>query len=162
VDGVRLVLEESRCHAKDPPLHGSVSFRFPQAQVLSRSMMMCCSKECPSWLSASILPTVDYFRSTLPADISAGPAFVGTGQKQAHAAQQKRGFCPITSSARAHSGNPALRRPSINSFECEFDAPPRAIKAEIVTAGSSSSTRATASRASASRPRWAKADASLR
>jgi len=61
---------------------------------------------------------------------------------------------------RAHSGSPAFRRPSINSFE--FDCPPRAIHAEIVKAGSVSSTRATASRASASRPRWAKADARQR
>jgi hypothetical protein len=62
---------------------------------------------------------------------------------------------------RAHSGNPALRRPSISSFE--FDChPPRAIHADIVKAGSSSSRRAAASRASASRPRWAKADARQR
>jgi hypothetical protein len=58
---------------------------------------------------------------------------------------------------RAYSGNPAFRRPSINSFE--FACPPRAIQADIVKAGSSSSRRAAASRASASRPRWAKADA---
>jgi hypothetical protein len=44
---------------------------------------------------------------------------------------------------RAHSGNPAFRRPSISSFE--FDCPPRAINADIVNAGSSSSTRAAAS-----------------
>jgi hypothetical protein len=36
---------------------------------------------------------------------------------------------------RAHSGNPAFRRPSINTFEFEY--PPRAINAEIVKAGSS-------------------------
>jgi hypothetical protein len=59
--------------------------------------------------------------------------------------------------ARAHSGNPAFRRPSVNSFA--FDRPPRAIHADIVKAGSTSSIRAAASRASASRPRWAKADA---
>jgi len=58
---------------------------------------------------------------------------------------------------RAHSGNPAFRSPSINSFA--FDRPPRAMNSEIVKAGSVSSTRAAASRASASRPRWAKADA---
>jgi len=57
----------------------------------------------------------------------------------------------------AHSGNPAFRRPSINSFA--FDCPPRAIHPDIVKAGSVSSTRAAASRASASRPRWANADA---
>jgi hypothetical protein len=62
--------------------------------------------------------------------------------------------------ARAHSGNPAFRRPSINSFA--LDCPPRAIHADIVKAGSVSSTRAAASRASSSRPRWAKADARQR
>jgi alpha/beta hydrolase fold len=51
-----------------------------------------------------------------------------------------------------HSGNPALRSPSINSFA--FDCPPPAIHEDIVKAGSVSSTRA-----SASRPRWANADA---
>jgi hypothetical protein len=61
---------------------------------------------------------------------------------------------------RDHSGNPAFRRPSISSFE--FDCPPRAMKADIVKAGSTSSRRAAASRTSASRPRWAKADARQR
>ena len=56
----------------------------------------------------------------------------------------------------AHSGNPAFRSPSINSFA--FDRPPRAMNSEIVKAGSTSSRCAAASRASASRPRWAKAD----
>src|SRR6516162_2393412 len=56
---------------------------------------------------------------------------------------------------RVHSGNPTFRRPSISSFE--FVCPPRAIHVEIVKAGSSSNTRAAASRASASRPRWASA-----
>jgi hypothetical protein len=37
VDGMRLVLEKTRCHAKDPPLHRSVILWFRQAQVLSRS-----------------------------------------------------------------------------------------------------------------------------
>ena len=58
--------------------------------------------------------------------------------------------------APGYSGNPAFRRPSINSFECLGT---RAISADIVKPGSVSSTRAAASRASASRPRWAKADA---
>ncbi len=65
----------------------------------------------------------------------------------------------ITLSARAHrahSGNPAFRRPSISSFA--FDCPPRAIHEDIVKAGSTSSRCAAASRASASHPRWAKAD----
>jgi len=57
----------------------------------------------------------------------------------------------------AESGNPAFRRPSISRFA--FGGPPRAIHAEIVKAGSVSSRRAAASRASASRPRCAKADA---
>lgn len=60
----------------------------------------------------------------------------------------------------AYSGSPAFRRPSINSFA--FDCPPRAINADIVKAGSNSSTRAAASCASTSRLRWAKADARQR
>jgi hypothetical protein len=66
----------------------------------------------------------------------------------------------IVSRARAHSGSPAFRRPSINSVE--FVCPPRAIHAEIVKAGSSSNIRAIASCASVSRPTWAKADARQR
>ena len=61
---------------------------------------------------------------------------------------------------RAHSGNPAFRRPSISNFA--FDCQPRSIHADIVNAGSTSSIRAAASRASPSRPRWAKADARQR
>jgi hypothetical protein len=61
---------------------------------------------------------------------------------------------------RDHSGNPAFRRPSINSST--FFLGSRAISADIVKAGSISSTRAAASCASASRPRWAKADARQR
>jgi hypothetical protein len=61
---------------------------------------------------------------------------------------------------RAHSGNPAFRSPSIISFA--FVCPPRAIHADIVKTGSSPSRCAAASRASASRPRWAKADARQR
>jgi transposase len=57
----------------------------------------------------------------------------------------------------SYSGKPTFRRPSIKSLE--FVCPPRAINLEIVNAGSNSSIRAAASRASASRPRWAKADA---
>ena len=85
-----------------------------------------------------------------------------SGHFQTHASQQIASYS-ITLSKRAHhahSGNPALRRPSICSFA--FDSPPRAIYADIVKAGSISSTRAAASRASASRPRWAKADARQR
>jgi len=62
--------------------------------------------------------------------------------------------------AQAHSGNPAFRRPSIDSLA--FDCLLRALHEEIVKAGSVSSTRAAASRASVSRPRWAKADARQR
>ena len=61
----------------------------------------------------------------------------------------------------SYSGNPALRKPSIISFAL-FDSWLRAIHADIVKAGSILSTRAAASRASASRPRWAKADARQR
>ena len=72
---------------------------------------------------------------------------------------QKRSFrlSRLRQRTRVHSGNPALRRPSISSFA--FDCPPRAVRSEIVNAGSVSSRHAAASRASASRPRWAKADA---
>ena len=59
-----------------------------------------------------------------------------------------------------YSGNPAFRRPSVISFA--FDCPPRAIHEDIVNAGSVSSRRAAASRASTSRPRCAKADARQR
>jgi hypothetical protein len=52
---------------------------------------------------------------------------------------------------RAYSGNPAFRSPSINSFA--FDSPLRAMNADIVKAGSTSSRRAAAARASASCPR---------
>ena len=98
-------------------------------------------------------------RSRHPRAIAAGPK---SADFRTHA-PHKTGSCPITSSAqaaRAHSGNPAFRSPSIISFA--FDCPPRAIHADIVKAGSSSSRRAAASRASASRPRWAKADARQR
>jgi hypothetical protein len=61
----------------------------------------------------------------------------------------------------SYSGNPALRKPSIISFAF-FDTWLRAIHADIVKAGSISSTRAATSRASASCPRWAKADARQR
>jgi transposase len=61
----------------------------------------------------------------------------------------------------AHSGNPALRNPSIISFAF-FDTWLRAVHADIVKAGSNSSTPAAASRASASCPRWAKAAARQR
>jgi hypothetical protein len=70
-------------------------------------------------------------------------------------ARSPRPYC-----APGYSGNPAFRRPSINSFA--FGCPPRVINADIVKAGSISSTRAAASCASASRPRWAKADARQR
>ena len=62
----------------------------------------------------------------------------------------------------AHSGNPAFRRPSIISFQPDVSPGARAINADIVKVGSSSSKRAAAPRASASRPRWAKADARQR
>src|SRR5262245_551549 len=77
-----------------------------------------------------------------------------------HAAQQKWGTNSSMSASTVHSGNPAFRRPS--NISLEFDCPPRAIHTDIVKVGSSSSRRAAASRASASRPRWAKADARQR
>jgi hypothetical protein len=75
---------------------------------------------------------------------------------------QKRSFrlSRLRQRTRDHSGNPAFRSPSMCSFA--LDCPPRAIHADIVKAGSSSSRRAAASRASASRPRWAKAAARQR
>jgi len=76
-------------------------------------------------------------------------------------APQQQGVLLITSSSRAstvHSGNPAFRRPSVTS--CAFDCPLQAIHPD--KAGLTSSRRAAASRASASRPRWAKADARQR
>ena len=68
---------------------------------------------------------------------------------------QKRSFDHLVgTNASSHSGNPTFRSPSINSFTC--DRLTRPILADIVKAGSTSSIRATASRASALRPRWAK------
>jgi len=86
----------------------------------------------------------------------------GSGTTRTHASQQNasRIRSLVRNKLRVHSGNPAFRRPSITSFA--FDCPPRAIHAEIVKPGSTSSRRAAASRASASRPRWAKADARQR
>jgi hypothetical protein len=85
-----------------------------------------------------------------------------TGHLRARHADQQRAITGLMRRSRvppsitswaleSYSGNPAFRRPSINSFE--FDCPPRPIHAEIVKAGSVSSRRAAASRASASRPR---------
>jgi hypothetical protein len=48
----------------------------------------------------------------------------------------------ITSPVRAHSGNPAFRRPRCR---LAFDCPPHAIHPDIVKAGSTSSTPAAAS-----------------
>ena len=73
--------------------------------------------------------------------------YVAKGQLLTHAPQQE-GFNLITSSARAstvHSGNTAFRSSSISSFE--FGCQPRAIHADIVKVGSTSSRRAAASRA---------------
>jgi hypothetical protein len=83
-------------------------------------------------------------------------AMSGWCHNQTHAPQQS---ASIRSPRRhwSYSGNPAFRRPSINSFE--VDSPRWATQADIVKAGSVSSRRAAASRASASRPRWAKAHA---
>jgi hypothetical protein len=91
---------------------------------------------------------------------------IGTGTVQRILMKQPRPFdvgvaevaCASVSDneRRVHSGNPAFRRSSISSFA--FD-PPRAIHEEIVKAGSTSSRCAPASRALASRPMSAKADA---
>src|SRR5690242_16493522 len=62
------------------------------------------------------------------------------GLKAAAAAEVHRAACwPLETRRqhRVHSGNPAVRRPSISSFV--FDCPPRAIYADIVKPGSSSS-----------------------
>jgi len=76
------------------------------------------------------------------------------GSQGACSPQETRGYTGD------HSGNPAFRSPSIISFA--FVCPPRAIHSDIVKTGSSPSRCAAASRASASRPRWAKADARQR
>ena len=90
------------------------------------------------------------------ADFSQHPAEVRFGPIADSCTAAKREFVGAREHT-IHSGKPAFRRPSINSFA--FDGPPPAMNADIVKAGSNSSRRATASRASASRPRWAKADA---
>jgi hypothetical protein len=85
-----------------------------------------------------------------------------TCPKSANSKLTRRGKSPpmVSPPMRAstvYSGSPAFRRPSFNSFKC--DCLRRPILADIVKAGSISSRRAAASRASASRSRWAKADA---
>src|SRR5215469_5656292 len=75
-----------------------------------------------------------------------GADFKEFGVKASAAAEVHRAACSPQGTRwqqLAHSGNPAFRRPSIISFE--FDCPPRAIHADIVKAGSTSSRRATAS-----------------
>ena len=67
---------------------------------------------------------------------------------------------PSVPASTVYSGNPAFRRPSVTS--CAFDCPPQALHPDIVKAGLTSSRRAAASRASASHPRWTKADARQR
>ena len=57
----------------------------------------------------------------------------------------------LVRTGQVYSGKPSFRRPAIISFA--FDCPPRAIHADIANAGSISSIRAAASRASASRQR---------
>ena len=104
------------------------------------------------------------FTSGLPqlADILSARRHVSNVPLPGSCPKQRKAYS-ITSSARAHhahSGNPAFRRPSVNSFM--FDCAPRAIHPDTVNGGSNSSTRAAASWASASRPRWAKADARQR
>jgi hypothetical protein len=90
----------------------------------------------------------------LIADIARCSRHVGNVPNPDSCTATKRGIYSITyrrTRARAHSGNPAFRRPSINSFKC--DCLRRPILADIVKAGSVSSRRAAASRASPSRPR---------
>ena len=70
-----------------------------------------------------------------------------------------RRFRHVSNSDGVFGTHTAFRRPPIDSFM--FAVPPRPIHADIVKAGSTSSRRAAASRASASRPRWAEAGASV-
>ena len=93
----------------------------------------------------------------LPTPIS---PFALKGRRRRRATQGRVLSTGAEAAHRAHSGNPAFRRPSISSFAFEY--PPRAINADTVKPGSTSSRCPAASRASASRPRWAKADARQR
>jgi hypothetical protein len=116
-----------------------------------------CASYARCAVSRWVLPLADLRSSRRPMPISY------FSLKGATAAEVHRAACSLQGNEgihRVHSSNPAFRKPSSCSFE--FDCPPRAIHADIVKAGSSSSTRAAASRASASRPRWAKADARQR
>ena len=76
----------------------------------------------------------------------ADPYGFGEPSKMYRRGSQGRVFATGNEAARsAYSGKPAFRRPSIS--RCEFDCPPRAIHPDIVKVGSTSSTRAAASRA---------------
>jgi hypothetical protein len=103
----------------------------------------------PLWLMSALGPVADLERDNR--DVRFTP---GSGHRQRWRlcrlwAISRRSI--TSSQLESYSGNPAFRRPSINSFEC--DCLRRPILSDIVKAGSTSSRRAAASRASASRPR---------
>ena len=145
-----LVLTSPQCAPRDHRAHRAGKTRVRYREVLAffrwtRDEIEPLNRHrAPFWSTLPPRLQMASFKGRLPP-----PRFTGrvlaTGNEGIH---------------RAHSGNPAFRRPSIKTFE--FDWPPRAIIADIVRPGSTSSRRAAASRACPSRPRWANADARQR
>jgi len=114
-------------------------------------------------IAGPVPASMSFFQRTKEVDARDGPypTSADTRGSQEHVCQWPISRHSINSSQlESYSGNPAFRSPSVTS--CAFDCPPQAIHPDIVTAGLTSSRRAAASRASASRPRWAKADARQR
>lgn len=114
------------------------------------------------------LPVFEHWQDQLALCLSSprtsliGNPMSAEDQLRTHAPQKMpRRYSTTSWTLGSYSGNPALRKPSIITFAL-IDSWLRAIYADIVKAGSISSIRAAASRASASRPRWAKADARQR
>ena len=127
-----------------------------------RTMRLTNGSDLSAWFSSQPrCVSGSFLRLTYGFRWDAGGWFQNSPSKDERCRRGSQGRVLVTgnegTTPGSHSGNPALRRPSISSFA--FDCPPRAIHEEIVKAGSVSSTQAAASRASASRPRWAKADA---
>jgi hypothetical protein len=155
--------DQNRSPAKSNPATNGIADYNSNLQPTAPANGNSRSTRRPFRSIAPFSPSAGYFRSAPNnGHHQAGPVVpVGArcrlmrrSKREAISSPRRRGR------TRVHSGNPAFRRPSISSFE--FDCPPRAIHPDIVKAQSSSSTRAAASRASASRPRCAKAAARQR
>jgi hypothetical protein len=141
LESQRTKLEGNRCN-------NSRLSKLSETSEISEAL-----SRCRLWVKSAVLTLR---RSGLPrsTDIQDARRHVSNVPNPDSCTATKRGIYSITyrrTRARAHSGNPAFRRPSINSFKC--DCLRRPILADIVKAGSVSSRRAAASRASPSRPR---------